>query len=409
MKIDDPKLTAYALGEVASREKADIEQELASSPDAQAYVTDTRALAGILAAEFHAELHDSAREERNILPLPYGRLFWLERRWPAVAMAALLIGALVLTAVLMWRSETPSKPHFARSRQPAADNDASDSVVVDYGGTGDDAAVGEASRGAESPFIPAAARPMSTFSTAVGTSSFAVVRAFIESGIRPPKSAVRVEEIINYFNYDYPAPAHDQRASLAIDAASCPWSRGHQLVRIGVRFTEATADASLEEFIPRAAVEVRFNPQRVEAYRLIGYDEPVSATAGSRGAGTGATRLQRTVIGLYEIIPAVREQRHAASDSDELLTARVNDADVPHQTFVEQRFSGGADEYEDASDDFRFAAAVAEFGMILRDSPYRGSGDIAAVINWANAAKNSNSQVERTAFVECARKAAALL
>lgn len=403
MKIDDPKLTAYALGEVASREKADIEQELASSPDAQAYVADTRTLAGILAAEFHADLHDSAREERNILPLPYGRVFWSERRWPAVAMAALLIGALVLTAVLMWRSETPSQARFARSWQPARDNDASDAVVVDYGGTGDDATAGEASRAAESPFIPAAARPMSTFSTAVGTRSFAAVRAFIESGIRPPRSAVRIEEMINYFNYDYPAPPPGQRASLAIDAAACPWAQGHQLVRIGVRFTAATADASIDEFISRAVVEVQFNPERVEAYRLIGYDGPASASAGS-----GATRLQRTFVGLYEIIPDGGEQRHAVSDSDELLTARVSDADVPHQTTVEQRFSGAAVAFEDASDDFRFAAAVAEFGMILRESPYRGFGDIAAVINWANAAKN-NSQVDRTEFVECARKAAAVL
>ncbi|MDQ6626753.1 MAG: von Willebrand factor type A domain-containing protein [Verrucomicrobiota bacterium] len=397
MKIDDPKLTAYALGEGAPREQADIEHEIANSPEAQAYVAEIRGLAESLTVEFAAELHGCAREKHDILPLPYGTLFWSERQWPTLAMAALLIGALLVTAVLMWRTATPTNAYVGRSRHLVDLSESSNAVILDYG----EANVGRESRGAESPFILVTITPHSVFSTAVGTSSFAAIRTLIESGIRPPKDAVRIEEMLNYFSYDYPPPPDDQPAVLAVDAASCPWADGHQLVRVGARFKDARHGGGTDDTADGSTIEVEFNPERVEAYRLIGYDAPAPTNLD----GTNTLPARETVIGLYEIIPVADPQPARPND---VLTARLR-LTGDERVVNEQKLKARAVAFNDASADFRFAAAVAAFGMLLRDSPYKGSASIADVITWANAAGNSNPQAERTAFVECARKAQALL
>ena len=75
----------------------------------------------------------------------------------------------------------------------------------------------------ENPFLAAASNPLSTFSIDVDTASYSNVRRFIESGALPPKDAVRVEEMINYFSYDYPQPT---RRRSVLDQ-----SRQHELVR----------------------------------------------------------------------------------------------------------------------------------------------------------------------------------
>jgi Ca-activated chloride channel family protein len=81
----------------------------------------------------------------------------------------------------------------------------------------------------------AADQPLSTFSIDVDTASYAVVRRFLVEGRRPPEGAVRVEELINYFPYEYPEPAPDLPFSVTTETAAAPWSPGHRLVRIGLR------------------------------------------------------------------------------------------------------------------------------------------------------------------------------
>ena len=65
--------------------------------------------------------------------------------------------------------------------------------------------------------------PLSTFSVDVDTASYANVRRFLNSGRRPPKNAVRIEELINYFSYDDPAPTGDDPFSVSLEAAASPW------------------------------------------------------------------------------------------------------------------------------------------------------------------------------------------
>src|SRR5207247_10284726 len=74
----------------------------------------------------------------------------------------------------------------------------------------------------ENPFLQAASNPLSTFSLDVDTASYSNIRRFINSGSLPPKDVVRVEEMINYFSYDYPEPADEKPFAVHVDLASCP-------------------------------------------------------------------------------------------------------------------------------------------------------------------------------------------
>jgi Ca-activated chloride channel family protein len=87
----------------------------------------------------------------------------------------------------------------------------------------------------ENRFRAAADAPLSTFSIDVDTASYALVRRFLTGGRLPPPDAVRIEELINSFRYDDPAPAGADPFSVTVEAATCPWQPGHRLVRIGLR------------------------------------------------------------------------------------------------------------------------------------------------------------------------------
>ena len=87
----------------------------------------------------------------------------------------------------------------------------------------------------ENPVLAVAQNPLSTFSIDVDTASYSNVRRFINHGSLPPKDAVRIEEMINYFTYDYDPPEGDDPFSANVEIATCPWNTDHRLVRIGLK------------------------------------------------------------------------------------------------------------------------------------------------------------------------------
>ena len=87
----------------------------------------------------------------------------------------------------------------------------------------------------ETPFITAADKPLSTFSIDVDTASYANVRRFLTAEQLPPAGAVRIEELVNYFPYDYAPPADDTPFAVAVEIAGCPWNTAHRLARIGLK------------------------------------------------------------------------------------------------------------------------------------------------------------------------------
>ena len=176
-------------------------------------------------------------------------------------------------------------------------------------------------------------------------------------------------------------------------------------------------------------IQVDFNPARVAAYRLIGYENRTLAAedfaddtkdAGEIGAG-------HTVTALYEIVPAgqsvegvagVEPSKYVetpelseAAESGELLTVRLRykrpDGDQSTQFNVAVTDEGGA--FEDATPDFQFASAVASFGMLLRESKHAGEASIAGVEEIAASTVGEDPNGYRREFLELARKAGELM
>ena len=171
-------------------------------------------------------------------------------------------------------------------------------------------------------------------------------------------------------------------------------------------------------------IQVEFNPARVAAYRLIGYENRAladrdfnddSKDAGEIGSG-------HSVTALYEVVPAGGSVPGAAVDalryqqppamagSDELLTvklrAKAPDGDTSKPYVYPVRDLGLA--FGQASTDLRFAAAVAAFGMLLRGSEHAGDADFRQVMAWAAGALGSDPHGDRRAFLQLVKQAAAL-
>ncbi|MEP7252313.1 MAG: VWA domain-containing protein [Ginsengibacter sp.] len=87
----------------------------------------------------------------------------------------------------------------------------------------------------ENEFVSAEQQPLSTFSIDVDRASYSNVRRFVESGQLPPKGAVRIEEMINYFDYKYHQPNNDDPLAIYTEVGTCPWNEKHKLVNIGLQ------------------------------------------------------------------------------------------------------------------------------------------------------------------------------
>ncbi|MBP7162730.1 MAG: VWA domain-containing protein [Candidatus Omnitrophica bacterium] len=87
----------------------------------------------------------------------------------------------------------------------------------------------------ENPFMTVTENPLSTFSIDVDTASYSNIRRFLTKRQFPPADAVRIEEMVNYFSYNYPLPQGDAPFAITIKGAACPWNTAHQLVGIGLQ------------------------------------------------------------------------------------------------------------------------------------------------------------------------------
>lgn len=323
---DNPKWTAYALGELDPRERAELEKELARNADARAYVESIQATAAqvrvALAEEPALELRPEQRRAltekaaQPVIQFPLRRLvaFGLA----ASAVLALGIGFYLREQASVQLASVPeSSPVVSQSEEVDEFHDAirEGETPVDVGGDSKTVVSGEAiverndvvvaaaptapppasqparprqevlsfadgrlggvngqvmSRNmvgyvklkaqlpaeeipgsgflspslddfdalTENPFQRVKDHPLSTFSIDVDSASYAVVRKFLSEGQLPPKDAVRIEELVNYFKYDYPQPADGRPFAVHLAAAPAPWNPKHQLVRVALKAKE---------------------------------------------------------------------------------------------------------------------------------------------------------------------------
>lgn len=327
--INDPKLTAFALGELEGPEAEAMSERLEKDPAAKKYVEEIQATARLLEGELGLE--DKPRlavtERESIFARTHGvparrGFLWMISGGILAATAASLIAFTVLrspktteeqladlahlppVSTEIARHETPSMPANSpppSTEAPAGSVTAEAEAELPYSfeekrkavAPAEDKAVAEASglvnTRAEPKKMTAAPAPsarsggalmkgigtsgfggsamymqadmadgsvlntegykffednafknvaqdsLSTFSIDVDTASYANMRRYLVGGNLPPKDAVRTEELINYFNFNYPAPTDGKPFSVTTEVAQAPWNSKHQLVRIGLK------------------------------------------------------------------------------------------------------------------------------------------------------------------------------
>jgi len=476
------------------------------------------------------------------------------------------------------QEKSVKKMEAARKRAPVAPS----AHMLKEVGTGMDAGeqtgfnTEEYSRIYENEFKDAKQNPLSTFSIDVDNASYSNLRRFITNNQMPPKDAVRIEEMINYFTYDYPDPKGPHPFSITTEVSWCPWDKEHKLIHIGLQGKQLNYDdlkpkslaylldglddrdkiaivayagsaglvlpstpASKKEQILNALaqldaggstaggagirlayktakenlikdgnnrvilctdgdfnvgvsstgdlvrfieekrkddiylticgfgmgnykddrmerisnagngnyfyidtihearkvfvkemranlftiakdvkIQVEFNPHKVKAYRLVGYENRVMANedfdddkkdAGELGAG-------HTVTALYEIIPAGSSEevkktgtlkyqetkiKSTAASSGEMLTVKLRYKPPKEEKsrLIEEPVIDGDIPLEKTSDNFRFSAAVAGFGMLLRDSKFKGNLTYEVVTALAKDAKGKDDEGYRAEFI----------
>lgn len=94
----------------------------------------------------------------------------------------------------------------------------------------------------ENQFVTTLQQPLSTFSIDVDRASYSNVRRIIQNGSLPPAGAVRIEEMVNYFDYNYPQPVNDEPFSINTEISGCPWNTAHKLVHIGLHGKDIATD-----------------------------------------------------------------------------------------------------------------------------------------------------------------------
>ena len=294
MNLEDPKLTAFALDELAEPERSAIARAVAESPEAQRFVGETREFADALRTEFASEIERDSQPVRlpaNLTDIRDDPWFWAKFRplsiAAAIALFALVTGitffslrnkALEVEAdrVVVTGSNIPTaeevgpnpveaevQSEFHEEVDPSGAKAGRSSGIsaglpamkgfvaatppaTEYRG-GIREPSGEFNTAAydhilENPFLDAASNPLSTFSIDVDTASYSNIRRFINEGSLPPKDAVRVEEMINYFSYDYAQPTDGKPFAVHVDGTGCPWEASHRLVRIGLKGREVATD-----------------------------------------------------------------------------------------------------------------------------------------------------------------------
>ncbi len=435
LSADDPRLTAYALGELQGAELVEIEAAVRADPALQAAVAEIRAMAGELTEVLAKEPTEMAVEPKAD---PYRRKVV---RFPYYIISGLAAACFAVMVVL--HKDPPVEPErrtfelnlaseAARAPAPAAVADAAAeaSTFAAVAAAGQAMAMREAAPvsaqlkravaamprrfgRSEAGFVSAAEAPQSGFVPEYDRQGYAQIFRTLERGGRPQRAEVRIEDLLNHFPYNYAAPTDAAPVAASLEVAGAPWNPAHRLVRIGLR---VRGEANLQGPVPsdvvvrNTRVQVEFNPARVGSYRLLGYENSTPALA---GMGAADLTAGQTVTALYEIVPVTPSAEDTATG--DLLTLSVG-YHLPDETTEHRLDVALADQGADfmaASADFKFAAAVAGFGLILQDSPYKGTATYDEVVGWAEAslaeASNRAQQgvvdVERPQFTRLVRLA----
>lgn len=406
---DDPRLTAYALGEMEEAERAEFERRLEHDAEARALVGEIRVMAAALGPALAVEPVLAAATEGR------GRARAL--RFPQAYFAAAGLAAACF-GVYFIVHELRTPPAAGLTVQHVAAEQGAAGVPAGAEGTADADAAPMAARaaarsrapeafqlvadkaGAAERFFSTAEAATSTFPLRVGRGSLAEVRALLRRGVRPSREIVQVAELINAFNYTWPEAAPEEALVMLLEETASPWGPGHRLVRVGVKGAGPAGTVVARE----ARVRVNFNPARVRAWRLIGFEQDGAAVAVGGLAAGETVRGGDTVTALYEVLPA---EGTGAGEDGALLTLALHyrSGDGAQERSVTRRLVSDGAAFARASADMKFIAAVAAFGLHLRESPLQAPVPVEEMAAWA--AEGADRDAARAEWIDLMRSARA--
>lgn len=194
----------------------------------------------------------------------------------------------------------------------------------------------------ENAFITPQEQQLSTFSIDVDTASYSNLRRFLQGGQLPPPDAVRIEELVNYFAYQYPQPQDGRPFSVQTDIAACPWKPGHQLVRIGLKGKEipkeqrtATNLVFLVDVSGSMQAQNKLPLVRESLTTLVNQLDERDKVAIVTYAGEAGLRLPSTSVAKREVVLAAIASLGAGGSTNG--AAGINTAyDIAAQEFIEK-------------------------------------------------------------------------
>jgi Ca-activated chloride channel family protein len=239
-RLDDPRLTAYALDELDVEQASSIEALLASDAGARAELAEIQRVSALIERALSAEggLGLSASHKASLDLALQGALA-SKRRSRTARVASALAGAAALAWIALFfvgprydgQGVTRESARYVRLADETEFLDGPDLPLV----PGVPGVLGAPGAHPENPFIEVATDPRSTFSIDVDTASYALVRRALNEGTLPFKGAVRIEELVNYFTYAYPEPKADEPFAITAEVAAAPWAPEHRLLRLGLK------------------------------------------------------------------------------------------------------------------------------------------------------------------------------
>ena len=284
----------------------------------------------------------------------------------------------------------------------------------------------------EKPFLTVSANPLSTFGADVDTAGYGRMRLMILRVHRlPPSTVVRMEELLNSFHYDYPMPEKDEMMRPHFEMQAAPWNPSHQLLLVGVQakaipveelpqetrriFVKGTT-SSMVTICRDVKFQLEFNPAKVFAYRQLGYELRKKASSEFHDAAkdSGDVGMGQQVTVLYELVPAdasedVKKQavpgwqpleyaKTEAIANDEWLTFRMRyklpQGDAPAVEKTTALTNPPA-----ATDNWNWAASVAETALKLRRSSYAGDANYERAAKRAQTALGDDADGQRAEFL----------
>lgn len=266
------------------------------------------------------------------------------------------------------------------------------------------------------PFLDAGKKPSSVtplYRPSPSSSSYNDVKQYIQRREIPPAEMIKIEELVNSFQYEYPLPEDGMPFSVTTELRPCPWHPSHLLLHLGIQGKIVEADDALRnrDFVVarNMTINLDFNPKRIKAYRLVGYAEskplPGKAPSDPRKKGQDLRMGQATTT-LYELIPAEIPGKPAKPEPSG-PAPRIATIDISYRqpgkktpSLMAYDIFQEIEKDETASDDFNFSAAVAQFGMLLKNPEFEKITDLQKIMQLALDAMGEDKRGYRAEFIK---------